>query len=194
MAVLYRWSENPQADLARSYELARKALALDDSDGSALNQLCDIDWQQRRFEQAVVDGERCVAINPSSTDCYLALADALTVSNRLEEAVIAAEKAMRLDPTHQDVYGYFVASPYVLMGRYEEAIPLLKRHLAVWPNNPWAYALLVVAYTELGRDADARAAVAELRRINPDFVWGEPNKDGALNKRYANDLRKAGFN
>ena len=37
MAVLFQWSENPQADLARSYELARKALALDDSDGSALS-------------------------------------------------------------------------------------------------------------------------------------------------------------
>ena len=74
MAVLFRWSENPQADLARSYDLARKALALDDSDGSALNQLCDIDWQQRRFDQAVAEGERCVAMNPSSTDCYVALA------------------------------------------------------------------------------------------------------------------------
>ena len=117
----------------------------------------------------------------------------MTVSNQLEAAVLAAEKAIRLDPTRQDFYGYFVASPYVLMGRYEDAIPLLKRHLTVWPNNPWDYALLVIAYTELGRDADARAAAAELRRINPDFVWGEPNKDAALNRRYANDLRKAGF-
>jgi predicted Zn-dependent protease len=117
----------------------------------------------------------------------------LTVSNKLEEAVRAAEKAMRLDPTHQDFYEYFVASPYVLMGRYEEAIPLLKRHLGVWPNNPWAYALLVVAYTELGRDVDARAAAAELKRTNPEFVYGEPNKDTAVNNRYANYLRKAGF-
>jgi len=79
------------------------------------------------------------------------------------------------------------------MGRYEEAIPLLKRHLTVWPDNTWAYAVLVVAYTELGRDVDAHAAAAELMRINPDFVWGEPNKDVAVNKRYQNDLRKAGF-
>jgi hypothetical protein len=60
-------------------------------------------------------------------------------------------------------------------------------------NRPWAYAVLVVAYTELGRDVDARATAAELMRINPNFVWGQPNKDAAVNKRYANDLRKAGF-
>jgi adenylate cyclase len=193
MAVLFRWSENPQIDLARSYELARKALALDDSNGTALTQLCDIDWLQRRFDQAVAEGERCVAFNPSRTDCYIALATALTVSNKLEAGVRAAEKAMRLDPTHQDFYEYFVASPYVLMGRYEEAIPLLKRHLTVWPDNPWAFSLLIVAYTELGRDSDARASAAELMRTNPDFVWGQPNKDAAVNKRYTNDLRRAGF-
>jgi adenylate cyclase len=189
--VLFQWSENPKADSAHSYELARKALALDDSDASALNQLCDIDWQQKRFDQAVAEGERCDAMNPSSTVCYEALADALTVSNKLEAAVRAAETAIRLDPTREDFYAFFIANPYVLMGRYEETIPLLRRHLSVLPDNPWAHAVLVVAYIELG--PDARAAAAELMRINPNFVWGQPNKDAAVNKRYANDLRKAGF-
>ena len=193
VAVLFRWSENPQADLARSYELARKALALDDSNSGALDQLCDIDWQRKRFAQAVAEGERCVAMNPSSPICYEALADALTVSGQPEAAVRAAEKAIRLDPAHQDFYAFFVANPYVMMGRYEEAIPLLKRHLTALPGNPWAYCDLVVAYIELGRDADARAAAAELMRTNPNFVLGEPNEDAGVNKRYRNDLRKAGL-
>ncbi|MGZ6254301.1 MAG: adenylate/guanylate cyclase domain-containing protein [Candidatus Binataceae bacterium] len=193
VAVLFRWSENPQADLARSYELARKALALDDSNSGALDQLCDIDWQRKRFAQAVAEGERCVAMNPSSPICYEALADALTVSNQPEAAVHAAQKAIRLDPAHQDFYAFFVANPYVLMGRYEEAIRLLKRHLTALPGNPWAYCDLVVAYIELGRDADARAAAAELMRTNPNFVLGEPNEDAGVNKRYRNDLRKAGL-
>ncbi|MGZ6228918.1 MAG: adenylate/guanylate cyclase domain-containing protein [Candidatus Binataceae bacterium] len=193
VAVLFRWSENPQADLARSYELARKALALDDSNSGALDQLCDIDWQRKRFAQAVAEGERCVAMNPSSPICYEALADALTVSNQPEAAVRAAQKAIRLDPAHQDFYAFFVANPYVLMGRYEEAIRLLKRHLTALPGNPWAYCDLVVAYIELGRDADARAAAAELMRTNPNFVLGEPNEDAGVNKRYRNDLRKAGL-
>ena len=193
VAVLFRWSENPQADLARSYELARKALALDDSNSGALDQLCDIDWQQKRFAQAVAEGERCVAMNPSSPICYEALADALTVSDQPEAAVRAAEKAIRLDPAHQDFYAFFVANPYILMGRYEEAIRLLKRHLTALPGNPWAYCDLVVAYIELGRDADARAAAAELMRTNPNFVLGEPNEDAGVNKRYRNDLRKAGL-
>jgi TolB-like protein/class 3 adenylate cyclase len=48
-----QWSENPQADLARASELAQKALALDDSDSDALVVLSNIDWLQRRTDQAV---------------------------------------------------------------------------------------------------------------------------------------------
>jgi predicted Zn-dependent protease len=69
----------------------------------------------------------------------------LNVSNKPEEVLQAAEKAMRLDPTRQDFYAFFVAAPLNLMGRYEEAIPLLKRHIAAYPNQPWAHAALIFA-------------------------------------------------
>jgi predicted Zn-dependent protease len=121
------------------------------------------------------------------------LSDALTVSNKPEGAVRAAEKAVRLDPTHSDFYGYFIAAPYIQMGRYEEAIPLLRRHIAVYPGQPWAHASLVIAYIELGRDADARAAAAEFMQSNPDFVIGGITKDEAVNRRWETDLRKAGL-
>jgi adenylate cyclase len=61
-----QWSENPKSDLQHSSELAAKALALDDSNTDALALRCDVDWMQRRFDQAVADGERAVAINPNS--------------------------------------------------------------------------------------------------------------------------------
>ena len=70
-------AQNPQADLERSSELAQKALALDDSNSDALALLSDIDWMQMRFDQAVIDGERAVAINPNYAGGYQALSDAL---------------------------------------------------------------------------------------------------------------------
>jgi len=192
-AALFRWSDTPQADLNRASELAQKALDLDDSNTAALVSLCEIHWMQRRFDQAVAEGERAVAINPNYVSGYQVLSDALTESNRPEEAVRAAEKAMRLDPSRQDFYAFFIAAPYVLMGRYQEAIPLLKRHLAVYPNQPWAHVVLIIAYTELGREPDARHEAAELKRINPQFAYMDINKDAAVNKRWDNDLRKAGL-
>jgi adenylate cyclase len=195
--VLFRWSENPAADLARASELAHKALTFDDSNGTALSQLCEIDWMQRQFDSAVAEGERCVAINPSYPICYQALADALGTSGRPEEALSAVERAIRLDPGGGDFYAYFVGSLYVAMGRYQEAVPLLKRHLVAYPDELWGLMSLVVAYTELGRNEEARAEAAEILRVNPKFALLPPelgaNKSVDLNRRYNEDMRKAGL-
>jgi adenylate cyclase len=169
-------------------------LRLDDTNSGALATLCEIHWQQRRLDQAVAEGERAVALDPNNVQGYGALVNALSVSNRPEEAVMAVEKEMRLDPSRQDFYAYFIAPPYVEMGRCQDAIPLLKRHLAAYPNQPWAHAVLIVAYTELGREQEAQAEAVELNRISPHFLaYVGVNKDPAVNKRWADDLRKAGM-
>jgi predicted Zn-dependent protease len=95
----------------------------------------------------------------------------------------AAHKGMRLDPAHADFFGYDLGMAYVEMGRYEAAIPILKRHLAAYPNMLTGHLGLTVAYAELGRDEDAHAQAAEIMRISPSFTvaslhprdpaWGE---------------------
>jgi adenylate cyclase len=92
--VLFRWSKNPEADLDHAAELAHKALLLDDSNSVALMALCEIDWQRRRFDLAVAEGKRAVAIDPNFAEGYVVLSEALGVSNRVEEALHTVEKAM----------------------------------------------------------------------------------------------------
>jgi len=191
--VLFRWSENPEAELERASELAQKALALDDANGGALATLCGVDWMQRKFDRAVAEGERAVALNPNSAYAYQVLAEAFVVSNRSEDAIRAAEKAARLDPSRRDFYEYFVGQSYVDMGRYREAIPLLKKSIAAYPNMPWPHVALIAAYTELGRGQDARAEAIEFMRISPGFAMGHPNEDESVNRRLEDDLRKAGM-
>jgi tetratricopeptide (TPR) repeat protein len=120
------------------------------------------------------------------------LAIALNVSNRPEEALRAVQKAAQLDPSRHDSYAFYTATNLVLMGQYQQAIPLLKSNLTVYPDNIWAHANLVVAYTAIGRDADARAEAAEIMRINPKFVFGT-NKDESVNRRFNDDIRRAGL-
>jgi adenylate cyclase len=129
-----QWSENPLADLKHASELAQKALALDDTNSSALSLLCESDWMQMRYDQAVADGKRAVAINPNYAIGFFALADALNVYGKPEAAIRAAQKAMRLDPTGKDLYSYDVGVAYVDMGRYKDAIPVLKQSLTAFPN------------------------------------------------------------
>lgn len=57
------------------------------------------------------------------------------------------------------------------MGRYAEAVPLLKRHLARYPNEMGGHWLLTVANVELGRMDQARAEVAEVMRLSLNLLW-----------------------
>jgi adenylate cyclase len=70
LAAWNQWSSNPLADLKLATELAQKALVLDDTDSSALALLSDSDWMQGRYDQAVADGQRAVAINPNYAQGY----------------------------------------------------------------------------------------------------------------------------
>src|SRR5712675_2740484 len=91
MSAWNQWSANPLADLKQATELAQKALALDDTDSSALALLGDSDWMQGRYDQAVADGERAVAINPNYALGFIVLSDALANNLKPVEALRAAQ-------------------------------------------------------------------------------------------------------
>ena len=107
------------------------------------------------------------------------------------------EQAIRLDPATPDLYGHILGLTYDEMGRFQEAVPVLKRSIAAYPNLIAAHLALIVAYAELGRDQDARAEGAEVRRISPKFALLPPERgvfeNAAWNKRVWSDLRKAGL-
>jgi adenylate cyclase len=195
MAAWNQWSANPLADLAQSSELARNALVLEDTNSAALALLSEGDWMQMRFDQAVVDGKRAVTINPNYALGFMALSDALANDLKSEEALRAAEKAMRLDPNSADAYGYCAGNAYAQMGRYQEAIEVLKRTVAAHPNLLVAHIALVIVYGELGRDNDARSEAAEIVRISPKFARASLQglKNFTAHPHWDGDLRKAGL-
>jgi len=152
---------------------------------------------KRQYDQATAEAERAIALDPNSAFGYAALARIMDFSGKSAEAIGLAEKAMRLDPRNRDFYLFFEGFAFSQMGRYEEAIPIFKRHLAPYPNNWAAHAILVVDYTELGREDEARGETAEVLRISPEFsldTWMQisPQKDQAWRKRLIADMRKAG--
>jgi adenylate cyclase len=193
--VWSQWSGNPQVDLKRSAELAHKALSLDDSNSDALALLSRVDWMQRQFDQAVIDAQRAVAINPNSAAGYQALADAESSASRPEESLHAAEQAIRLDPAARDLDGYMLGTAYAEMRRYTEAVAVLKRCIAAYPNLLVAHFSLLAAYSEMGDDQDARAEATEVMRISPHFVLSKQGvfKDAAANERWYKSARKAGL-
>jgi adenylate cyclase len=74
----------------------------------------------------------------------------------------------------------------------------LKQYLTRYPNILGAHLTLAAVYSELGKDAEARAEAVEVLRLNPKFsleVHKEraPIKDPAMLERQLAALRKAGL-
>ncbi len=192
----WQWSHDSHT-LDRAFQLEQQAIALDDSLPVAHMGLGEVYLFRKQYDPATAEAERAIALDPNSAVGYKALMDIMECSGKPAEAVGLAEKAMRLDPRNRDFYLHFEGLSYTQMGRYQEAIPILKRHLARYPNNWAAHSILVVDYTELGREDEARAEAAEVLRISPHFSlerWMQisPQKDQYL-KRVIADLRKAGL-
>jgi adenylate cyclase len=55
------------------------------------------------------------------------------------------------------------------LGRYEEAVAVLKRRLVRNPGTDVSRVLLAASYGHLGRFAEAREEWQEVFRINPDY-------------------------
>jgi adenylate cyclase len=127
--AIFKWSQNPQADLKRGAEFAQKALALDDSNLPALTQLVWVDVFELRSERAVADAERAVALNPNYAAGYDSLANALIFDGKPEEAIPNIEKAIRLDPESETYYIIELGLADLFMGRYAERLRPLKSTL-----------------------------------------------------------------
>jgi adenylate cyclase len=108
------------------------------------------------------------------------------------------EQALRRKPAPMYSHLSSVGLAYYLAGRPEEAIAPLKQFLGHYPNILGPHLTLAAAYSELGKDAEARVEATEVLRINPKFsleVHKErvPIKDPALLERHIAALRKAGL-
>ncbi len=196
-AVQFKQYGGPNA-LDRAIELYQRAISLDDANASAhamLGRALVYKWQ---YDKALAESERAIALAPGSASVNFWVGATLSRSGKPAEGLAYIEKAERLDPHSRAFDELEEGVAYVLMGRYQEAVPLLLAHLATYPNAMGGHWYLVVAYSELNRPEQARAEALELLRIIPHFsvdTWKEsaPFRDRAFTKRADADLRKAGL-
>ena len=184
-------------DLDRAIQLEQQSIALDNYNTFAYSRLSYLYTNTQQYDLSITAAERAIASDPNSVLGYGSLALALAASGEPAEALVAVHKATRLDPQERDFYGLTQGRIYLYMGRYEEAIPVLKRFLGRYSNIIPGHLLLIACYVELGRNEEARAEAAEVMRINPQFslalqkqfsIIKEPLRD-----RIFADIGKAGL-
>jgi TolB-like protein/Flp pilus assembly protein TadD len=190
-------SPDPQT-LGAGLEAAQRAMTLHDSYWLAHLALGYVYFYQQKYDQALAELERAVTFDPNEAWSYASLAEVLSYVGRLEEALGRAEQALRMTSIFTDYHLGNVGAAYALAGQYEEAIAPLQRYLSRYPDMLGAHLTLAVVYSELGREAEARAEAAEVLRLNPKFSLEVhkqriPIKDTAVLERHLTALRKAGL-
>ena len=177
---------------------AQRSIALNDATPWGHTVLGVVYLWQKQYVQAIVEMERAVVLDPNLANGYANLAETLSRVGRPVEAVRMAEQALRRKPSVVDEHLGSVGTAYYLAGRPEEAIAPLRQFLSHYPNILGPHLTLAAVYSELGREAEARAEAAEVLRINPKFsleVHKErvPIKDPVTLERHLAALRKAGL-
>jgi len=198
MEVWSGLSESPGRSMARAAELAQKALALDDTLDLPHSLLGNIYLMSRQYEKAIAEEERAIALNPNGADAHAHLGMTLNYVGRPEEAIALLKKAIRLNPIPPNWYLFSLGDAYRLTEQYEVAIAVYKRVLHRNPDDIRAHTGLTATYSLLGREEEARAAAAEVLRINPKFSLEHvakafPFKNKADTDRVIDALRKAGL-
>ncbi len=191
-------SRDPKV-LEAALETAKRSVALDDSLPLAHARLGWAYLATMRHEEAIAEGRRAIALDPNNADSLAQLGNILNWAGQPEEGIRFIKKAMRLNPRYPFNYLFYLGHAYYLLRQHEEAIALMNRVVTRAPNFLPVHRHLAILYQELGREEEARAAVAEVLRIFPGASIEDSRerclykRDPALIGRFLDGLRKSGM-
>jgi adenylate cyclase len=202
-------SGDPKGDLERADELESKALALDPNYPGAHEIKGWILQDQGRTEESVPDFERALALDPSQADAYGGLGIDYQFLGEFDKSLEYLDKAIRASPYDPAVAYWYgnKAQAYFAQKRYDQAIELGRRAIAIKPNyNQFSHLILVAALALTDHDAEARealqryVALPSTGPLKTIAAWkahwmsqsGDP-RFVAMNERVYDGLRKAGM-
>jgi TolB-like protein/TolA-binding protein len=193
-----RTTKSPEKSVEKAFELAQKAIALDETNADAYWVLSWTYRAKRNYEKAVEKAEYAVTLNPNNSLAVSLYGIELMFVGRFEEAIPEFKKAISLDPINPYAALWNLGETYRNMGRCEEALGYLKKAVQLQPKNFIIHLNLAACYSELGFEEKARAAASDVLKYNPEFSlrhWAEfvPYKDQAVIDRWIEALRKAGL-
>ena len=194
------WVLNPQETASRARDCAQRALDADPDDSLALTMdaLVHVHFL-RRLDEGAALYERAVTVNPNDSMAWLHKGMLHAFRGQAEAGVKDTERALTLSPLDPMKYYYdsLAASAAATAGRYERAIELAERSLAVNCLHTSTLRVLAFSQTLSGQVDAARATVTRLLTLEPDFTVQRflaraPGADFEVGQRFARALREAG--
>jgi len=192
------WADDPGAELDQAERWARRALELDESEPFAHMALGHVLLWRRDHDGALAEFRSMIALDPNFAQGHSATGLALMYAGRAAEALEAFALSKRLDPHYPSIVLHYLAQANFSLGNCGTAAKQLLERIARTPGTDSSRMMLAACYGHLGRVEEARAAWAELLKVNPDFSLEQrervlPYKDPRDFARIADGLAKAGL-
>jgi len=179
---------------------ALTAIAADSEDPWAHLAMGCVHLYARRFDDSLAAFETALRLNPSFSIAQSYYSVTLSYCGRWEEGVLAAEHALRLSPRDPFSAVYYGVAAYAqFVGRnYDEAMRLARHGILQINDFVGAHRVLTAAAGMAGRSDIAKAALRELRCIQPNIslAWIAreiPTKHDAEREHYLEGFRLAGL-
>ena len=160
--------KDPKHAIQRIDQLARKAVALDDSStaGHVASYIARL--YERDYDGAKSESQRIIDLEPGGAAGFEFLGVSLSWNGQYAEAVPVLQKCLRLSPGYVPCLAQLGVS-YLFLGKYEEAIAVFKDVLQREPDRLTTHLNLTAAYVLAGKEPEAHAQATEVLKINPNF-------------------------
>ncbi len=200
------WLKEGDTSLAEAHRLAKKAVALDDTDCYAQWSLGCTYLMGRQYRNSRFHLEQALELNPNDVEARSLYGLFLTYIGQADEALAEYEQAKKVDPHHLAWLPWYYGFTYFTALRFNEAIEILEP--IEQPVNE-VRGLLAASYALVGRLEEAHLMLGSFLRAAEDEMVDFPGRSVAAWIRnwhslvaYKNDadrqvwvdgLRKAGL-
>ncbi len=189
MRVDQKWNES--GDREAAITLGREILAADTDDPDALRHAAQTLFYDGDHVAALSVLDRALRLHPNSAQVLFFRGYANNFANNPDAAIPCFERAIRVSPLDSEIGGMYggLGIAHLMLGHDAQALSLFQRAVHEAPNLQWIHRYLIHALVRLGRDVEARAAVARLLEINPGHRVGALSK--SFNSQFNEDRHQA---
>src|SRR3984893_15583069 len=202
-ALIVQWNYGSVEDFApfvrQARESALQAVAFDSESPQAQYVLAQLSHWAGDVGAAIAHANRAIELTVDFAPGHFYIGIGLSLDGRHEAALEAIETGWRLSPRDPRASTWLAnkARVFYHLKGYEEAI---ETALSARRIQPHAYGslVLVASYAQLGRDEEARSALADIRALpggsaNMMRWYLDRYSDPAAREHMADGLRKAGL-
>lgn len=163
----------------KAISIQRKVAEIKENDPKEWGFLAFLYFITRRFEDALREIDKAIALDLNNLDFLFNKASTLINLNRLADALPLYDKAIEINPNNPD-FLYNKANTLFNLQRFADALPLYDKAIEIDPHNPDFLYNKAGALSKLERFEDALQLYDKAIKINPHNADFLNNKGFAL--------------